>query len=197
MVSHNISISWKVPFLYLHRGREEKSKHQRRNPCGPVLHIIVWPSISIVSVSYACFLGFNPNTIQDQLCNKIRLYNLTSGQTRRINSQWINPAYKENADFSCGAIYCFGIQISTEWLPVCISEHWISIELHFPIPTQMTPFLDSFWVMNTFVLCSQIQSHNGSSITRAVVCCYWMAIVFVQSWDSHAACGTQSQNRTV
>ncbi len=115
----------------------------------------------------------------------------------RINSllllmKWINLAYKENAGYSTRAIHCFSIQISTERLPVCISQHWISIKLRFLIPSQMTHFLDSFWVMNTFVLYSQIQSHNSPSITPAVVCWYWMAIVFVQSWHSHAAYGIQS-----
>lgn len=45
--------------------------------------------------------------------------------------------------------------------------------------------------MNTFVLFSQIRPHNSSSITPAVVCWHWIAIVFVQSstqpccvWDS-------------
>lgn len=72
-------------FFQLYRRKAKKFKHQMRNPCGPVFNVIVWPSISIFSISYSCFSGFNHNTIQYQLF-EILLYNLTSGQTTSVKS---------------------------------------------------------------------------------------------------------------
>lgn len=181
MVSHNISIILKKVFFSSIEGKKKNLRRRKTHwdqsftsssghpsllfPClAPVSSALIPTQYKIT-----CSTGFCCTTwpqAKHWALKELRINRLL------LLMKWINVAYKEKADYSCGAIHCFDIQISTEWLQFAYPNTELASNYASSFPTQMTHFLDSYWVMNTFVLYSQIQSHNSSSIIPAVVCWY-------------------------